>query len=95
MNGSYQDELFSNDREDADELLDARTVIDANFGIATADDRHRLTFIVKNLTDENFATQIIDGQNVPTSQIASGRALRFQIPREADRFFGVNYRVNF
>ena len=95
VNGSYQDELFSNDREDADELLDARTVIDANFGIATKDERHRLTFIVKNLTDENFATQIIDGQNVPTSQIASGRALRFQIPREADRFFGINYRLNF
>ena len=95
LNGSYQDEVFSNDREDLDELLDARAIFDATFGIATSDDRHRLTFIIKNLTDENFATQVIDGQNVPTSLIASGRALRYQIPREADRYFGVNYRLNF
>lgn len=95
LNGSYQDEIFSNDREDMDELLDARAIFDATFGISTNDDRHRLTFIVKNLTDENFATQVIDGQNVPVSLIASGRALRYQIPREADRYFGVNYRVKF
>ena len=95
LNGTYQDEIFSNDREDLDELLDSRTVLDATFGVSTNDGRHRLTFIVKNLTDENFATQVIDGQNVPTSLIASGRALRYQIPRESDRYFGVNYRANF
>ncbi|MFT6101281.1 MAG: iron complex outermembrane receptor protein [Arenicella sp.] len=95
LNGTYQDEVFSNDREDLDELLDARTILDATFGISTKDERHRLTFIIKNLTDENYATQVIDGQNVPTSLIASGRALRYQIPREADRYFGVNYRVQF
>ena len=95
LNGSYQDEVFSNDREDQDELLDARTIIDATLAFATSDDRHRVTFIVKNLTDENYATQVIDGQNVPTSLIASGRALRYQIPREADRYFGINYRMNF
>jgi iron complex outermembrane receptor protein len=95
LNGTYQDEVFSNDKEDLDELLDARTVFDATFGISTRDERHRLTFIIKNLTDENYATQVIDGQNVPTSLIASGRALRYQIPRESDRYFGVNYRVQF
>lgn len=95
LNGTYQDEVFSNDREDLDELLDSRAILDATFGVSTRDERHRLTFIIKNLTDENYATQVIDGQNVPTSLIASGRALRYQIPREADRYFGVNYRVQF
>ena len=95
INGSYQDEVFSNDREDPLELLDARALFDASIGISNRDGTHRLTLIAKNLTDENYATQVISSASVPSSEFPSGRALRYQIPREADRYFGLNYRASF
>lgn len=47
------------------------------------DDRYRLTFIVNNLLDESFVTT------------NSGDVFRFQIPREADRYVGINFRAEF
>lgn len=95
VNGSYQDEVFSNDREDSLELLDARAILDASVAVSDRDGTHRLTLIAKNLTDEKYATQVISSASVPSSEFPSGRALRYQIPREADRYFGLNYRVSF
>ncbi|MEM9668323.1 MAG: TonB-dependent receptor [Pseudomonadota bacterium] len=46
-------------------------------------ERYRLTFIVNNLLDESFVTT------------NSGDVFRFQIPREADRYVGVNFRAEF
>ncbi|MEL7488585.1 MAG: TonB-dependent receptor, partial [Pseudomonadota bacterium] len=46
-------------------------------------ENYRLTFIVNNLLDESFVTT------------NSGDVFRFQIPREADRYFGVNFRAEF
>lgn len=46
-------------------------------------DRYTATFIVKNLLDESFVTT------------NSGDTFRFQIPREADRYVGVNFRAEF
>ncbi|MEM9168361.1 MAG: TonB-dependent receptor [Pseudomonadota bacterium] len=44
---------------------------------------YRMTFIVNNLLDESFVTT------------NSGDVFRYQIPREADRYFGVNFRAAF
>ena len=93
--GSYQDEVFSNDREDELELLDARAIFDATLGVSNRGDTHRLSLIVKNLTDNHYATQVISSASVPSSEFPSGRALRYQIPREADRYIGLNYRMSF
>lgn len=46
-------------------------------------DRYTLSFIVNNLLDESFVTT------------NSGDVFRFQIPREADRYVGVNFRAEF
>ncbi len=57
--------------------------LDINIGVSLYDDRYRITAIGKNLTDDSFVTTF------------SGDGFRYQIPREADRYFGVNFRANF
>ena len=57
--------------------------LDINIGLSLYDDKYRITAIGKNLTDESFVTTF------------SGDGFRYQIPREADRYFGVNFRANF
>ncbi|MEL6257561.1 MAG: TonB-dependent receptor, partial [Pseudomonadota bacterium] len=63
-------------------LLPSYNLWDLNFGVVFQED-YRLTFIVNNLLDESFVTT------------NSGDTFRFQIPREADRYFGVNFRADF
>ncbi len=58
-------------------------IFNASVGFSFDDDKYRVTFIGKNLGDEEFATTF------------SGDGFRYQIPREADRYFGVNLRANF
>jgi iron complex outermembrane recepter protein len=60
---------------------------DVSVGIAAPDDNYRLTFQVKNLFDQTFATHVESG--------GPGGSFRFQIPREADRYYGVTLRANF
>jgi iron complex outermembrane receptor protein len=68
-------------------LIKAYSLVDLQFGIVEKDDRFRLQFVVKNLFDESFPAQITNG--------GPGGSLRYLIPREADRYFGVTGRVNF
>ena len=63
-------------------LLPSYNLWDLSAGIEV-DESYRLTFIVKNLLDESFVTT------------NSGDTFRFQIPREADRYVGVNFRAEF
>ena len=64
-------------------LLPDYTIINLSVGLSFNDDALRITAIGKNLGDESFVTTM------------SGDNFRYQIPREADRYFGVNLRVNF
>ncbi|MEL6361481.1 MAG: TonB-dependent receptor [Pseudomonadota bacterium] len=64
-------------------FLPSYNQLDINVGLSMYDDQYRLTLIGKNLTDDSFATTF------------SGDGFRYQIPREADRYFGVNFRANF
>jgi iron complex outermembrane receptor protein len=63
-------------------LLPDYNLWDLSFGVRYQD-RYTATFIVKNLLDESFVTT------------NSGDTFRFQIPREADRYVGVNFRAEF
>lgn len=63
-------------------LLPDYNLWDLSFGVEYQD-AYRLTFIVKNLLDESFVTT------------NSGDGFRYQIPREADRYVGVNFRAEF
>ncbi len=64
-------------------FLPSYNLWDANIGLSFNDDAFRVTFIAKNLTDDSFVTTF------------SGDGFRYQIPREADRYFGMNFRMNF
>ena len=67
--------------------IKAYSLVDLQIGLVEKDDRFRLQFVVKNLFDESFPAQITNG--------GQGGSLRYLIPREADRYFGVTGRVNF
>lgn len=64
-------------------LLPDYGVLNASVGFWTLDDKFGVTLIGKNLTDESFATTY------------SGDGFRYQIPRDAQRYFGVDLRMNF
>ena len=64
-------------------LLPSYNQLDINVGVSMYDGKYRVTAIGKNLTDDSFVTT------------HSGDNFRYHIPREADRYFGVNFRANF
>jgi iron complex outermembrane receptor protein len=89
--GSYQSKQIS--QLDASEAVrDATTIkgyglVDLAVGVVDNDDRFRVSFQVKNLFDQSFASAITSG--------GPGGSYRYLIPREADRYYGVTGRVNF
>ncbi len=88
INGNYvyTDEKLSGNIGQEDEvpfLLPDYGILNASIGYHTEDDKLSVSLIGKNLTDEQYATTY------------SGDGFRYQIPRDADRYFGVNFRLNF
>ncbi|MEM9404375.1 MAG: TonB-dependent receptor, partial [Pseudomonadota bacterium] len=82
----YTDEKLSGNigQTDADPfLLPEYTILNGSIGWYSQDDLLSITLIGKNLTDESFTTTY------------SGDGFRYQIPRDASRYFGVNFRLNY
>ena len=90
LNGSYvyTDEMFvgapgafatANDPA----VLPDYGIVNASVAFSFNDDAYRISLIGKNLTDESFVTTY------------SGDNFRYQIPRDADRYFGVQLRAKF
>lgn len=67
--------------------IPAYALVNAQVGIVDPDDRWKLTFVVRNLFDKGYAAAIING--------GVGGSYRYQIPRDADRYWGVTGRFNF
>jgi iron complex outermembrane receptor protein len=89
LNGQYAhtSEQFSDLGANPLFRIDSFGIFDAQVTFADLDDRFRFSLIGRNLTDESFASLITPG--------GPGGALRYQIPREADRYFGVSFQTNF
>ena len=89
--GSYQSKQISQlDASLANRLnttIHGYAMVDLSAGIVDPNDRYRVTFQVKNLFDESFASAITSG--------GPGGSYRYLIPREADRYYGVTGRFNF
>ena len=62
-------------------------LVNLSAGVVAADDKFRLTAQVRNLFDQGFAAAITNG--------GPGGSYRYQIPRDADRYYGVTGRVSF
>jgi iron complex outermembrane receptor protein len=59
------------------------SILNASVAFSFDDDAYRISLIGKNLTDEQYFTSY------------SGDGFRYQVPRDADRYFGVQFRTNF
>jgi iron complex outermembrane receptor protein len=62
-------------------------LVNASLALVDTSDKWKLTFHVRNVLDKSYAAAIVNGG-------VSG-AYRYQIPRDADRYFGVTLRVGF
>jgi len=62
-------------------------LLDLNLGLAAPDGRWSLMGTVKNVFDQSFTASITTG--------GPGGSLRYIIPREADRYWGLTARVGF
>jgi iron complex outermembrane receptor protein len=61
--------------------IDPYGIWNASVGLSDPDDKYRVTFHARNITDESYVLLNIE----------NGR--RLQIPRDADRYFGISLRV--
>lgn len=59
------------------------SIVNASIAFSFQDDQYRLSLIGKNLTDESYFTTY------------SGDNFRYQVPRDADRVFGAQFRAHF
>jgi iron complex outermembrane receptor protein len=72
-------------------IIRAYSLVDLQIGLVQKDDKFRVTFLVKNLFDQSFPAQITNS-GLGGNQLIG---LRYLIPREADRYFGLQGKVNF
>jgi iron complex outermembrane recepter protein len=63
------------------------SMVNVQAGIGTPDDKWKLTLQVRNLFDKAYPAAIING--------GPGGSYRYQIPRDADRYWGISGRMNF
>lgn len=89
--GNYQSKQLSLFSPDAVQrrlgTIEGYGLVNLSAGVGDRDDRFRLTFQVRNLFDQSFAAAIANG--------GPAGSYRYQIPRDADRYYGVTGRVNF
>lgn len=64
-------------------LLPGYDMLNASVSFSFDDDKYRVSLIGKNLTDERYVTTY------------SGDGFRYQVPRDAERYFGVAFRAAF
>ena len=89
--GSYQSSQLSIFSPDpvvrAAGTIHPYALVNLSASIIDKADHYKLTFTVRNLFDQSFAAAIANG--------GPGGAYRYQIPRDADRYYGVTGRVSF
>jgi len=67
--------------------IPAYALVNASLALVDQDDKWKVSLIVRNLFDKSYPAAIVSGG-------VSG-SYRYQIPRDADRYWGVSMRVNF
>ena len=84
---SYTDDQFSDLNEPAALLIPGYTTVDVSLALNDADDRIRVALVGRNVTDEAYTVLKTAG--------GPGGVPRLQIPRDADRYFGIQARFRF
>jgi iron complex outermembrane recepter protein len=102
--GSYQTKqlslLVANPLIRNNSIIDSYGLLDLSIALVDPDNRFRISFLAKNVLDTQFAASIVDGgplsAGFPSTPAPGGSSsYRYIIPREADRYFGVNAKINF
>lgn len=90
LNGSYvyTDEIFAGGpgataETNPESVLPSYGIVNASLAFSFNDDEYRVSLIGKNLFDKSYVTTY------------SGDGFRYQIPRDAERYFGVQFKANF
>ena len=84
---SYTDDQFSDLNEPVALLIPGYTTVDVTLALTDADDRIRVSLVGRNVTDEAYTALKTGG--------GPGGVPRLQIPRDADRYFGIQARFRF
>ena len=63
--------------------IDSYGMWNASIGFSDADDNYRATFFIRNISDESYVL------------LNTSAGQRLHIPRDADRYMGASFRVNF
>ena len=96
--GSYQSSqlslLVANPLIRNNSVIKSYGLLDLTIALVDADNRFRISFLAKNVFDTSFAASIVDGGPLSAGNTGSS-SYRYIIPREADRYFGINARFNF
>ena len=96
--GSYQSSqlslLVANPLIRENSRIKSYGLLDLSIALLGADDRFRISFLAKNVLNTSFAASIVDGGPLSAGNAGSS-SYRYIIPREADRYFGINAKVNF
>jgi iron complex outermembrane recepter protein len=69
-------------------------LLDLSVALVGKDNGYRISFLAKNVFDTSFAASIVDGGPLSAGNTGSS-SYRYLIPREADRYFGINAKINF
>jgi iron complex outermembrane recepter protein len=96
--GSYQTSqlslLVANPLIRGNSRIKSYGLLDLSVALVGAEDRFRISFLAKNVFDTSFAASIVDGGPLSAGNTGS-TSYRYIIPREADRYFGINAKINF
>lgn len=87
---SYQGEMFSDDLENPNEKIKSYGLLNASINLLSKNNVHKLSLIAKNIMNEHYPSQIIC-----CAAGSQGSVLRYQIPRDSQRYFGLSYKVFF
>jgi iron complex outermembrane recepter protein len=69
-------------------------LLDLSVALVGKDNGYRISLLAKNVFDTSFAASIVDGGPLSAGNTGSS-SYRYLIPREADRYFGINAKINF
>jgi iron complex outermembrane receptor protein len=88
---NYTGDQYGDLNEPVALLMESYSTIDLAVAISDKANRYRLSLYARNLTDESYAVLTTSSGAAPTA----GTAPRLQIPREAEQYFGAEFRMYF
>jgi iron complex outermembrane receptor protein len=73
---------------------DGYALVDASIGVRAPDNRYRITLFAKNVFDEHYVTLLARSATLTTATY-SPNSLTGNVPKDANRYFGVTFGVSF